>query len=70
MVISALKKTKARFIGESEPDFVYGRIYDTFQAKWSPKGNWIVAENKYGEAYLMPEELFVPIEEENREDTQ
>ena len=65
-----MKKTKARFIGESEPDFVYGKIYDTSRAKWSPKGDWIVAENKYGEEYLMPAELFVPIEEENRENTQ
>lgn len=54
-------KTKAKYIGEWDPEYTPGEIYLTYPINEFPNGELIAAENKYGEAYAMPRKLFEPI---------
>lgn len=69
-----MKKTKARYIGDWDPEYTPGEIYkicplkDT--VKGFPPGSLIGAYNAYGEAYVMPAALFevLPPEEAGEEE--
>ena len=58
-----MTKTKARYTGEWDPEFTPGEVYLTFPIKDRSDGKLIAAENKHGETYAMPAELFQPIED-------
>ena len=57
-----MTKIKARYIGEPDPEYVPNEVYFIYEAKEVDK-SLIAAENKYGEAYLMPRKLFKPVED-------
>lgn len=61
-VVFILTKIKARYIGEPDPEYVPNEVYFIYEAKDVDK-SLIAAENKYGEAYLMPRKLFKPVED-------
>lgn len=57
-----MTKTKAKYIGENDPEFRKGNVYMIFALEEFPSGEMIAAENDYGEAYVMPANLFEIIE--------
>lgn len=61
-VVFILKKIKARYIGEPDPEYVPNEVYYIYDAKDVDK-SLVAAENKRGEAYLMPRKLFEPVED-------
>lgn len=58
-----MKKTKAKYIGPDDTEYQNGKDYMIYPIKEIPDGSLIAAENAYGEAYAMPADLFVPIED-------
>lgn len=58
-----MTKIKAKYIGDWDPEYTYGEIYLISPVTEFGHGKLIAAENKYGEAYIRPKELFVPIED-------
>lgn len=57
-----MTKIKARYIGEPDPEYVPNEVYYIYDAKDVDK-SLVAAENKHGEAYLMPRELFELVED-------
>ena len=57
-----LTKIKARYIGTPVPEYIPNEVYISYEVTGVDK-SLIAAENKYGEAYLMPRKLFKPIED-------
>lgn len=58
-----LKKTRAKYIGPDDVEYKNGNEYMVYPIKDVHDGSLIAAENSYGEAYVMPANLFVLIEE-------
>lgn len=58
-----MKKSKAKYIGPKDTEYEYGEIYTVFPIVEITDGSLIAAENKYGEAYAMPAELFEIVED-------
>lgn len=58
-----LKKTRAKYIGPDDVEYKNGNEYMVYPIKEVPDGSLIAVENIYGEAYAMPANLFVLIEE-------
>ena len=58
-----LKKTKAKYVGPNDTEYQYGKEYMIYPLKDVSDGSLIAAENIYGEAYVMPANLFEVIED-------
>lgn len=58
-----LEKIKAKYVGPDDVEYKNGNEYLIYPIKEIPDGSIIAAENVYGEAYAMPANLFVIIEE-------
>lgn len=56
-----LTKTKAKYIGDWDPEYQPGKIYEIHSLPEYPDGEMIAACNDYGEAYAMPASLFEPV---------
>ena len=56
-----LTKIKAKYIGPDDVEYKNGEVYLIYPIKEVPDGTMIAAENKYAEAYVMPANLFEPV---------
>lgn len=58
-----MTKIKAKYVGEWDPEFAPGEVYTIYQIKDMSDERLVAAENKYGEAYVMPKSLFERVKE-------
>ena len=58
-----LKKIKAIYVGPDDVEYQNGKEYMIYPIADVPDGSLVAAENAYGEAYVMPANLFEAIKE-------
>ena len=56
-------RIKAKYVGEWDPEYLPGRVYEISALPEDPNGDKIAAYNSHGEAYVMPARLFEPIKD-------
>ena len=60
--------SKAKYIGPDDMEYKHGKIYNIFPIAGISAKHLVAAENNYGEAYVMPAELFEVIKEDAVDD--